>query len=156
VPALDSDAIYLPGGYPELHTGRLAVARRFRAAMRKAANASKPIYGECGGYMVLGEMLIDADRRTHRMLGLLPLKTSFATPQRHLGYREATLLDTGPLGRAGERFRGHEFHYATILHEGDARPLFAVRDISERELGGAGLRRGNVAGSFIHLIDRGY
>lgn len=152
-PAADADAVYLPGGYPELHTGRLAVARRFRTAMRAAAATGKAIYGECGGYMVLGETLVDADRRPHRMLGLLPLRTSFAKRQRHLGYRDVTLVDSGPLGRAGTRFRGHEFHYATILQEGDACPLFATRDVIERELGNAGLRRGRVAGSFIHLID---
>ena len=153
-PAADCDAIYLPGGYPELHAGRLAAARQFRAALRKAANSGATIYGECGGYMVLGETLTDADRRVHRLLGLLPLETSFAAPRRHLGYREATLLDSGPLGRAGARFHGHEFHYATILREGDAAPLFTARDGMGRELGSAGLRRGRVCGSFIHLIDR--
>ena len=152
-PAASCDAIYLPGGYPELHAERLAAARHFRAGMHNAAKAGKAIYGECGGYMVLGETLVDADRRPHQMLGLLPLTTSFADPQRHLGYRRATLLICGPLGRAGTRFRGHEFHYATILHEGNAHPLFAACDIYDRNLGDAGLHQGSVAGSFIHLID---
>lgn len=153
-PAALCDAVYLPGGYPELHAGRLAAARRFHAAMHAAAETSTPIYGECGGYMALGESLIDAARRRHPMLGLLPLQTSFAEPRRHLGYRHAVLVDCGPLGRAGDRFRAHEFHYATILRETGAPPLFAVRDLCGRDLGAAGLRRGTVAGSFLHLIDR--
>jgi cobyrinic acid a,c-diamide synthase len=153
-PNPDADAIYLPGGYPELHAGKLAAGARFLGGLRNAAAANKPIFGECGGYMVLGNALTDGDGNVHRMAGLLPLHTSFAAPQRHLGYREATLLDPGPLGRAGARFRGHEFHYASIVEEGDSDRLFAITDASGNDLGHAGLRRGTVAGSFIHLIDR--
>jgi cobyrinic acid a,c-diamide synthase len=148
-PAATADAIYLPGGYPELHAGRLAAAMNLLDALRAA---DKTIYGECGGYMVLGETLTDADGVTHRMAGLLPLKTSFAERRRHLGYRTARLLTPRSLGGAGTRFRGHEFHYATIVEEnGD--PLFVVTDATDNDLGCAGLRRGPVAGSFIHLID---
>jgi cobyrinic acid a,c-diamide synthase len=149
-PAARADAIYLPGGYPELHAGRLAAASNFMGALHIA---DRTIYGECGGYMVLGETLTDADGMTHHMAGLLPLKTSFAERRRHLGYRIARLLASGPLGGEDGRFRGHEFHYATVLEEnGD--PLFAVTDSSGNALGRTGLRRGNVFGSFIHLIDR--
>jgi cobyrinic acid a,c-diamide synthase len=153
-PDPDADAVYLPGGYPELHAGKLAAASGFLGGLRRAAGAGRAIYGECGGYMVLGETLVDADGKSHRMAGLLPLVTSFAAPRRHLGYRVARLLADGPLGAAGTRFRGHEFHYATILSEGNADPLFAIADSSGNDLGHAGLRRGTVAGSFIHLIDR--
>jgi cobyrinic acid a,c-diamide synthase len=149
-----ADAIFLPGGYPELHAGKLAAAQRFLAALREAAAINKAIYGECGGYMVLGEGMIDADGRRHRMAGLLPLVTSFVTPRRHLGYRVATLLLPGPLGAARTRFRGHEFHYASVVEEGDADRMFAVADAGGDDLGAAGLSRGSVAGSFIHLIDR--
>jgi cobyrinic acid a,c-diamide synthase len=104
--------------------------------------------------MVVGETLTDADGKTHRMAGLLPVATSFAEPRRHLGYRAVRLLATGPLGVVGARFRGHEFHYASIVAEGEDDPLFAAADASGKDLGRAGLRRGSVAGSFIHLIDR--
>jgi cobyrinic acid a,c-diamide synthase len=66
----------------------------------------------------------------------------------------ATLCAAGPLGPAGARFCGHEFHYATTLAAGAAAPLFALADSSGRDLGASGLRRGSVTGSFIHLIDR--
>src|SRR5260370_1355758 len=110
-----ADAVYLPGGYPELHAGRLAASGRFVAGLQQGAMAGTAIYGECGGYMVLGEALSDAEGRVHRMAGLLPLATSFADRRLHLGYRAATLLGGGPLGPAGARFRGHEFHYATTI-----------------------------------------
>jgi cobyrinic acid a,c-diamide synthase len=149
-----ADAIYLPGGYPELHAGRLAASGRFRAALRRAAADGKTVYGECGGYMALGEALTDADGRIHPMAGLLSLATSFAERRLHLGYRAAALLDSFPLGPAGERFRGHEFHYATTLAAGAHTPLFALADAAGCDLGVAGSRLGSVAGSFIHLIDR--
>jgi cobyrinic acid a,c-diamide synthase len=149
-----ADAIYLPGGYPELHAGTLAVAQRCLAGLRNAAAAGSSIYGECGGYMLLGESLIDADGATHRMAGLLPLATSFAERRLHLGYRTARLLPSSPLGPPGTDFRAHEFHYATTIREGDAEPLFALADASGKGLGASGLQSRGVLGSFIHLIDR--
>lgn len=149
-PVIDADAIYLPGGYPELHAGRLSAASMFRAGMIKAAQASVKIYGECGGYMVLGDALTDAAGVDHAMLGLLPLKTSFAKPKRHLGYRRLK-----PLARDffAHDMTGHEFHYSTAVFEGDADRLFAVEDAHCENLGTVGLRRGTVAGSYMHMID---
>jgi cobyrinic acid a,c-diamide synthase len=148
------DSIYLPGGYPELWAGRLAAATAFAAGLRRAASEGKPIYGECGGYMVLGESLTDADGHSHRMAELLPVSTSFADRRLHLGYRCATLIENTPLGRIGARFRGHEFHYATIVRESRAAdPLMRTTDAAGSELGVCGLRSGSVFGSFIHLVD---
>jgi cobyrinic acid a,c-diamide synthase len=152
--APSGDAVYLPGGYPELHAGRLGGNTIFLSGLRRAAESGVPVFGECGGYMVLGEALTDAAGSAHRMAGLLPLATSFAERRLHLGYREARLLSDGGLGGKGARFRGHEFHYATIVREGGADPLFDIRDASGNGLGVCGLRAGNVAGSFLHLIDR--
>ena len=90
-PPEDCDSCWLPGGYPELHAGALAAADRFRAGVTQFA-ATRPVHGECGGYMVLGESLEDADGVSHRMLGLLGHATSFAHRKLHLGYRQARLL----------------------------------------------------------------
>jgi cobyrinic acid a,c-diamide synthase len=153
-PDPNADSVYLPGGYPELWAERLASGEAFIAGVRQAAADGKPVYGECGGYMVLGEGLIDGEARQQRMTGLLPLVTSFAERRLHLGYRCATLLKKGPLGAVGTRFRGHEFHYATVVHQGAADPILAVTDATGTELDTGGLRHGSVFGSFIHLIDR--
>jgi cobyrinic acid a,c-diamide synthase len=152
-PDAAADAVYLPGGYPELWAGRLVAAEAFAAGLRRAAGDGKAIYGECGGYMVLGECLIDVEGRSQRMTGLLPLATSFAARRLHLGYRCATLLEGGPLGMAGARFRGHEFHYASVAYQGAADPLLSVTDAAGAKLGDCGLRQGPVFGSFIHLVD---
>jgi cobyrinic acid a,c-diamide synthase len=153
-PDADADAIFLPGGYPELHAGKLAANTTFLEGLRQAARKGRPIYGECGGYMTLGEGLIDAEGESHAMAGLLPLVTSFAARKLQLGYRQGTLLANGPLGRAGQAFRGHEFHYATVVSEGPGESLFEVADAACRNLGRQGRRQGSVSGSFLHLIDK--
>ncbi|HEY1430692.1 MAG TPA: cobyrinate a,c-diamide synthase [Stellaceae bacterium] len=153
-PGIAADAVYLPGGYPELWVDRLASAEAFITGLRRAADGATAIYGECGGYMVLGEALIDRQGRGRRMSGLLPLVTSFAEPRLHLAYRQAILLGTTPLGATGARFRGHEFHYAAVVRQETADPLFSVAGPKEENSAACGLRRGTAFGSFIHLIDR--
>jgi cobyrinic acid a,c-diamide synthase len=153
-PEAGADAVFLPGGYPELHAGRLAANAGFLDGLRQAARRNAAIYGECGGYMVLGQGLVDAEGSRHAMAGLLGLETSFAERRLHLGYRVATLEADGPLGKAGARYRGHEFHYASVLDEGPEAPLFACADALGTELGPVGRRRGPVMGSFMHLIEK--
>jgi cobyrinic acid a,c-diamide synthase len=150
------DAVYLPGGYPELHGGTLAAQRNFLAGVAAAAQRGAFVYGECGGFMVLGRALIDRAGEAHRMAGLLPVTTSFAEPRRHLGYRRLKLLASSPLGQAGATFRGHEFHYASLVDavEGEAAALFEATDARLQPLGPLGACQGAVAGSFMHLIDR--
>ena len=143
----EADMVFLPGGYPELHAGRIAAAGRFIDSLRLAAKTSA-IYGECGGYMVLGDGLEDEHGIRHCMAGLLRLETSFANPRLHLGYRTLTALG-GPF--AG-RLAGHEFHYAeTLVAKGD--PLFEAQDAEDTSLPAMGLIKGRVCGSFAHVID---
>ncbi|MGK9169528.1 cobyrinate a,c-diamide synthase [Inquilinus limosus] len=153
-PDASADAVYLPGGYPELHAGRLSANRCFLDGLRAAVGQGRAIYGECGGYMVLGTGLTDAEGQRHAMAGLLPVETSFAERRLHLGYRRAVLIAATPLGAAGAAWRGHEFHYASILSEGPGEALFEAWDAEGAPLGRLGRRAGSVFGSFFHLIDR--
>ena len=155
-PAENADAIYLPGGYPELHAGVLAGGQAFLPGLRRAAERGARVFGECGGYMVLGEGIVDADGVRHAMAGLLPLETSFAERSLHLGYRHVRMASQNDAngGLIEPEYRGHEFHYATTVREEDANPLFRMSDATGAELGAAGLSRGTVAGSFIHLVDQ--
>jgi len=152
-PDAAADAVYLPGGYPELHAAKLASSTRFLDGVTAAAGRGAVVFGECGGYMVLGVGLIDAAGARHAMAGLLPLVTSFAAPKLHLGYRRAELAAAGPLGAAGVTFRGHEFHYSRIVEQGPGEPLFKCFDARGNDIGVAGLAQKSVMGSFIHLID---
>jgi cobyrinic acid a,c-diamide synthase len=147
----DCDACWLPGGYPELHAGRLAGSSRYLDRLRSFA-LTRPVHGECGGYMVLGVSLTDASGVTHPMAGLLSVSTSFARRTLHLGYRNARLIENGCLGRAGTRFRGHEFHYASIGTPGQDAPFALVSDVHGAEPVATGSRRGMVSGTFFHVI----
>lgn len=146
----EADLVWLPGGYPELHAGRLAAAEGFRAGLRRHA-ATRPVHGECGGYMALGEGLIDKDGVRHRMAGLLGLVTSYEKRRMHLGYRRAELVAAMPGFAPGAVLRGHEFHYSTILEQPDA-PLARVTDAEGAEVAETGSVRGPVSGTFFHLI----
>lgn len=149
-PDQDADLVWLPGGYPELHAGTLASAATFRAGLQKHAE-TRPVHGECGGYMALGEALIDKDGTRHQMAGLLGLVTSYEKRKFHLGYRRAVLQSPLPGFDTGAALRGHEFHYSTILEQPDA-PLAAVFDADGNPVPETGSRRGHVSGTFFHLI----
>lgn len=149
-PDATADVVWLPGGYPELHAGKLAAAATFRAALQTHAQ-TKPVHGECGGYMALGAGLIDKDGTRHEMAGLLGLETSYEKRKFNLGYRRAVLSENIPGLTAGCAIRGHEFHYSSILQQPDT-PLAEVFDADGNPAAQTGSVRGNVSGTFFHLI----
>ncbi len=150
-PPENADSCWLPGGYPELHAETLADARGFRGGLQRFA-ATRPVHGECGGYMVLGESLEDAFGRSHAMTGLLGHSTSFAKRKLHIGYRAARLLSDSVIGGAGAVVRGHEFHYASLIATGGDEPLAEVADSGGSIIEKTGGRRGRVTGAFFHAI----
>ena len=150
IPDKNADVIWLPGGYPELHAGPLAAATNCFAAIRKHAE-QKAVHGECGGYMTLGECLIDKDGVSHQMLGLLGLVTSYERRKFHLGYRAATTITDTSLFKVDTTWRGHEFHYSQILSQPDT-PLFSVVDATGDTVQETGSVRGHVTGTFFHMI----
>jgi cobyrinic acid a,c-diamide synthase len=153
-PPQHADSCWLPGGYPELHAPALAAARQFANGLRRFAQ-TRPVHGECGGYMVLGQSIEDGDGRQHAMTGLLGHSTSFAKRKLHLGYRAARLLADGVLGPKGARLRGHEFHYASLSAAGDDAPFAELSDSEGRALANSGGRRGRVSGTYFHAIAAG-
>lgn len=150
-PPLDCDACWLPGGYPELDAGRLAAASRFASGLRAFAS-DRPVHGECGGYMVLGQGLVDAHGVRHAMVGLLGLETSYARKKLHLGYRDAVTLRASCLGPVGTRLRGHEFHYASIVDIGGDPGLAEAADAYGSAPSMTGSCRGTVTGTFFHAL----
>ena len=145
-----ADCCWLPGGYPELHGYKLAAATHFREGLRRFSE-TRPVHGECGGYMAMGTELVDRDGVRHQMAGLLGLVTSFQKRKMNLGYRLAELVAPIPGHRTGARLRGHEFHYSTILAQPDM-PLARVADASGAPVAETGSRRGLATGTFFHLI----
>ena len=145
-----ADICWLPGGYPELHAERLAAAEKFRAGILAFA-ATRPVHGECGGYMAMGDALVDKQGKAHKMAGLLGLVTSFEKRKMHLGYRLAELVAPAAGFTRHARLRGHEFHYSTVVEQPDE-PLAEVMDANGIKLPETGSRRGNATGTFFHLI----
>jgi cobyrinic acid a,c-diamide synthase len=148
-PSASADAVYLPGGYPELHAARLAECHRFKAGLASSRDRGAVVYGECGGYMVLGKSLTDHDGTVHEMAGLLPLETSIANPRRRLGYRRLTHKGRLPWP---DKLLGHEFHYSSGEAPGAA-PLFEATDALGNALPPMGAVAGRVMGSYAHVID---
>jgi len=149
-PDTQADLVWLPGGYPELNAGAISAASTFLGGLRRHAE-TRPVHGECGGYMALGEALIDKDGTRHAMAGLLGLVTSYEKRKFHLGYRRAVLEAPMPGFDTGAALRGHEFHYSTILEQPDA-SLAAVADADGNPVPETGSRLGQVTGTFFHLI----
>lgn len=150
-PDMSADMCWLAGGYPELYAEKLAENQNFLRGIREFA-AVKPVHGECGGYMVLGEVIIDANGVEHKMAGLLPLTTSFAKRKLNLGYRAVRLTMDCPIGKKDELVRGHEFHYSSIIKQGEAQSIGDAVDANGTLLGSAGMIVGNVSGTFFHKV----
>lgn len=148
-PTATADAVYLPGGYPELHAATLANATRFKAGLAAARDRNALLYGECGGFMVLGEVLVDKAGQGHQMTGLLPVTTRIDRPKRILGYRR--LIQSGALPWPGH-LNGHEFHYSSA-RQSRLPPLFAATDARGDPLPPMGAAINRVMGSYAHVVD---
>lgn len=149
-PYRNADAVFLPGGYPELFAGELAANSNFLDGLLQFASRGGLIYGECGGFMVLGRAIIDAAGTSHAMSALLPHATTFATRKLSIGYRQLRHKSPLPFPR---ELRGHEFHYSTLAEPLSGDPLFAMRNSSGGDMGTVGLRIGRIMGSYAHVID---
>jgi cobyrinic acid a,c-diamide synthase len=160
------DALYFPGGYPELHARELANNKAMLGAVRGTAERGTPVYGECGGYIYLMRSLRYGEAN-HVFSGLLPLACILGERRAALGYRAVHTLpgwpertqNTGRLCDRGELWaRGHEFHYGRLADArlpADCAPLWRMCDSEGRNLGREGCRRGSVAGSWVHLYPEG-
>lgn len=148
-PDPSADAVFLPGGYPELHAARLAASEIFLSGLRSAADRGSLVYGECGGFMVLGATLTDKSGATWPMAGLLPHDTRIDRPKRVLGYRRLTHNSPLPFPA---RLTGHEFHYSSARRT-HGTPLFQAADALGEVLPPMGLVEGRVMGSYAHVID---
>jgi cobyrinic acid a,c-diamide synthase len=110
----DVDALYLGGGYPEVHAGRLAGNVPMREAVKAFAMSGHPVYAECGGLLYLAEALEDEAGVLQPMVGLLPTVGRLTPKHLTLGYAEVRLTRETMLGPTGTVARGHEFHASRI------------------------------------------
>lgn len=134
------DAVWLPGGYPELHASRLAANQGMRESLRAHAAANKPVWAECGGMMVLFDKLTDAQGAAHGLWGLLP---GSVTVQKRLVALGPQALQ---IGRA--QLRGHTFHYSSC--DTPLQPVLRTLRYAGGGEGEAVYRQGSIAASYFH------
>ena len=145
-----TDAVYIGGGYPELHARTLSGNRSLLEEIRSCCDRGMPLFAECGGFMYLTEGIADEKDRFYRLLSLLPGQTRLGNKVRALGYCEAVFRKDTVLGSKGETARGHVFHWASL----EAVPEEAEKALDVRK-GEDTIREGfthkNVLGSWVHL-----
>ena len=107
----DVDALWLPGGYPELHAAALSQNQPMMGALRAHHESGKPILAECGGLMYCMETLVDKDGLAHAMSGLLPGTSRMAGRLQGLGLQSMAM--TLP-GLADATLRGHTYHHSAL------------------------------------------
>ena len=145
------DGLYIGGGFPELHAGRLAGERALAAALRDLAAAGLPIYAECGGLMLLARELVVGGSH-YPMAGVLDVVVEQTPqPQGH-GYEVARVDRDNPFFAAGARLVGHEFHYSRVVAgAGAGATVLAVERGSGLGAGRDGIVKGAVWASYLHL-----
>jgi cobyrinic acid a,c-diamide synthase len=143
----DIDAVYLGGGYPELHAEKL-FSSRCRDDIKKAADDGMPIYAECGGLMYLTRE-ISCDKE-YPMAGVLPARSEMTKRLQALSYVDAVSNGASGVLKAGLAFKGHEFHYSTVECDGDAR--FSLKLSRGKGIlnGMDGMYAHNTTGSYTH------
>lgn len=151
--APDCDGIYIPGGYPELYAEKLSGNLSMKTSLCQKAKAGIPIYGECGGYIYLGQSLSDKDGIIWDMCKLLPVAFAMTKSLQALGYR---FLQSASQTQIYEStISGHEFHYAKLTCRSDALdPLWKYTD-KNGNLCHEGVVCGNISGSWMHLYPEG-
>lgn len=156
----DCQALYLPGGYPELYAEQLARNTPMRAAIARFAQQGGTIYGECGGYMYMMQS-ITTTTGTWPMTGCLPCACSLQEHRAALGYRRVRPASANFWGDNTLEARGHEYHYASVTQSratvtGAALPpLWEVHDAAGRPLPPEGVHMGRLAGSWVHVYPQG-
>ena len=144
-----ADAVYIGGGYPELHADLLSRNKSMLGSIHAWADEGKPLYAECGGMMYLSKGIRDFDNRFFAMAGVFSFETRM-TKKPRLGYREILLNEDCIIGVRGDRYRGHEFHYSEIL-EGAPGQVYSLRDSRGKDLPAEGFRYRNTLASYVHV-----
>lgn len=143
----DADALYLGGGYPELHARALGGSPTLRA-IKKASDDGMPVYAECGGLIALCETL-DAEGEV-KMSGILPARAEMTRGIQALGYVEGECTGGPAYLGPGSRLTGHEFHYSRVECLSGARFSIRLRRGKGISEGMDGLHEHEVTGTYLH------
>lgn len=143
--------LYIGGGFPELHAGRLAANRSFRQQIAEAAGDGMPVYAECGGLMYLAESLVDREGERHAMVGAVPGTSVMERSRVRMGYVRATAVRDSILAQAGVTVKGHEFHWSSMAPPDPRDAAYRIPGDGARLEGIVGGPTGNILASYLHL-----
>ncbi len=146
-----SDMVYIGGGYPELYAEALSNNTEMLMALKKWCDDGMPLYAECGGMMYMSKGITDLKGRRYPMAGVFDLETKMRDRLHRLGYREVELLKDCVLGKAGQRLRGHEFHYSEISRIGKVENIYNVTNNEGNRVDALGLQYKGTLASYVHL-----
>lgn len=150
-----TDALYLGGGYPELHARELSRNQTMRESVAAFCASGRPVYAECGGLMYLTRGLVEPDGARHDFAAVAPAWTKMRGRFKALGYVEAELTADSLFGRRGDTLRGHRFHYSELTDDpADAEgwdTVYTLRRKRDGQTEREGWRRGRVLASYAHL-----
>lgn len=142
--------IYIGGGFPEQFAGPLSENAAMRSAIRNYAENGGIVYAECGGYMYLMRSIADFEGKQYEMCGVVPSDAVMCRKLKSLGYRTVHLKSDCIFGETGAILKGHEFHYSEAAPT--EHPLWdAVDSRGKKAVSGAGYRKGNICGSYVHI-----
>jgi cobyrinic acid a,c-diamide synthase len=147
----DLDALYLGGGYPELHAQKLSSNHQMLQEVRSFAASGRPVYAECGGMMYLAQTLCLADGAAYPMAGVLSLSMQMTDRLVQFGYVSVEFVEDCLLGPKGTVVRGHSFHYSRITAQKSLKKAYRVNYSISRQEELEGFIEGNVLASYIHL-----
>lgn len=153
------DALFIGGGFPELHLERLSQNQSFIESLRAFSESGKAIYAECGGYMYLGKTITDFEGRTYPMVGLIPVEAEMTTRLQGMGYRKGIFQRDNFLGLAGSIVHGHEFHYSRVRFQaeetnGDSYAFELFK--GECSMRMDGYAKDQIVASYLHLNFAGH
>jgi cobyrinic acid a,c-diamide synthase len=144
--------LYLVGGYPELYAGELAANSAMLEQVAAFCASNRPVYAECGGFLYLLQSITDQAGQRHAMAGVFPARALMRARRQRLGYVEVTAEEDCPFLDAGQKIRGHEFHYSDISEMPDhVRRCYTVRNSRGAETRPEGYRTNNVLAGYMHL-----
>ncbi|MFQ5883364.1 MAG: cobyrinate a,c-diamide synthase [Candidatus Methylomirabilales bacterium] len=144
-----ADLLYLGGGFPEVFAESLSRNGAMKEALRRFQRSGGLLYGECGGFMYLGETLTTSDGQSFPMAGLLSIQTAMSGRLQALKYKEVEMLKAGAFFRPGDRLKGHEFHFSRLTAEVGEHALRSVD--STGQVQEEGMVRGSTLASYTHL-----
>ena len=145
-----ADAYYFGGGYPELYAAELSVSP-CKNALRRAAAAGIPVFGECGGLMWLSRGIMLSDGTTYSMAGVLDADCRMERRFVALDYVTGSVTGDTAVFPPGTEFRGHEFHYSRTVPDADVRYAFSLKRGTGIADGLDGITAGSVTGGYTHM-----